>query len=289
MKLLFKYLVVAALLMGCVPEPLPLTLPQYEQKIVVGAQVIPDYLMVVGLTRSFTALSSAGNSGSGDDDLFDQILVDSALVTITSSQGIDTLFSIAPGVYASLNELEQPGGLYTLEVYDYDIDERVTATTAMQRNIPLDTVFSSADYSGDTTMYAHLEFTDPVDEDNFYLLTVFSQNPTEAALDINFFFDNGSNNLEYQEIFTDRDSNGVNFKRMIAFPNLSKNDSVVVSLANVSEDYYAFLLARSRSGNLLSDITNEPINYPSNVNDGLGFFNAYYPSLRFLQLGEGAN
>lgn len=242
--------------------------------------------MVVGLTRSFTALSSAGNSGSGSEDLFDQILVDSALVTITSSRGTDTLFSIGPGVFASLNELEQPGGIYTLEVYDYDLEESITATTAMQQNIPFDTVFSSMNIDGDTTMFAHLEFTDPSEEENYYLLTVFSQNPTEAALDINLFFDNGSNNLEYQEIFTDRDSNGVKFERTIALPDLNVSDSVVVSLANVSEEYYDFLLARSRSGNLLSDITNEPINYPSNVENGLGFFNAYYPSLRFLQLGE---
>ena len=60
----------------------------------------------------------------------------------------------------------------------------------------------------------------------------------------------------------------------------------LILLSNISEGYYQFLKSRERSGNLLSDITNEPVNYPSNVNNGLGYFNTHYPSIRFFDLKE---
>ena len=61
-------------------------------------------------------------------------------------------------------------------------------------------------------------------------------------------------------------------------------DSLMILLSNISEGYYSFLMSRERSGNFLAEATNEPINYPSNVENGLGYFNTHYPSLRFFDL-----
>ncbi len=285
MKNILNILFAFILLSSCQPKPLDVKLDDYEQEIVISSQIIPNYLMMVGLTKSFTVLSSAGYDGGGNSEVFDELLIDSALVTIESAFGIDTLFKISSGLYASLNKLDNPGGSYHLTVKDYDLGETVTAMSYMQENVPLDTVMPSLNIAeGDTTVDMYLSFTDPSNQTNFYVLSVYSRNSNNGGLDVNTFFVNGSNNIEYQEIIEDKNKNGEIFERSFNLKSVSIQDSLVVLLSNISEGYYNFLEARERSGNLLSDITNEPVNYPSNVNNGLGYFNTHYPSIRFFDL-----
>lgn len=287
MKNIFNILVLLFFLASCQPKPLDVKLEEYEQEIVVSSQVIPNYLMMVGLTRSFTVLSSAGYNGAGNDDLFNKVLIDSALVTIESVSGIDTLFKVSPGLYASLKELENPGGAYHLTIKDYDLNETATATSIMQENVPLDTIIPSLNINeGDTTIDIELAFTDLENQTNFFVLSVYSRNSNNGGLDVNTFFANGSNNIEYQEIIEDKGKDGEVFERSFNLESVSTQDSLMVSLSNISEGYYKFLEARERSGNLLSEITNEPVNYPSNINNGLGYFNTHYPSIRFFDLKE---
>ncbi len=273
-------------LWSCMPEPLPVELDEYEPKIVVASQVIPDYVMMVGLTKSFTVLSSAGYNGGGDSAFFESILVDSALVTIESASGTDTLIKLAPGLYASINELENPGGNYHLKVYDYDLKESVIASSTMLQNVPIDTIIPKLLKDGeDFSVDINVEFKDVKNEDNFYVMSVFSKNALlTPALDVNSFFNNGSNKIEYQELFDDRKMDGKTISKDLTINYVDPTDSLVVTLSNISEGYYSFLKSRERSGNLLSEITNEPINYPSNVNNGLGYFNTHYPSIRFIDL-----
>lgn len=287
MKKIFYILVSVIGLIACQPEPLDVKLPEYEPQIVVASQVIPDYLMVIGLTRSFTVLSSTGIDGEGNEDVFESLLVDSALVTVESADGVDTLFKLSDGLYASLKELQNPGGSYILKVTDYDLNESIVATSTMLDNVPFDTVAPSYKVAaGDTDVYVGLKFKDLPNINNHYVLSIYSRNTNEEALDVNVFFDNGSNRIEYQELIEDRNIDGQEIIRNIKLPEVSLADSLMVSLSNISEGYYSFLKSRERSGNLLSEITNEPINYPTNVVGGLGYFNTHYPSIQFFDLSE---
>ena len=47
-----------------------------------------------------------------------------------------------------------------------------------------------------------------------------------------------------------------------------------------------YLNLRKKSENLFSQITQEPINYPSNVQGGYGFFNTHIPDVRFFLLNN---
>lgn len=285
MKGLIKIFVCVLILVACQPKPLDVKLDDYEPQVVVSSQVIPDYLMVVGLTRSFTVLSNAGFDGEGDTNTFDQVLIDSALVTIESSAGIDTLVKLSAGLYASINELETPGGNYFLNVTDYDLEKSVSASSVMLQNVPFDTVYPRLIIENeDTSIDVFSEFTDVPNQDNFYVLSIYSRNSNAEGLDVNMFFENGSNKLEYQELIEDKNNDGDKIGRIINLGDVSVQDSLMVSLSNISEGYYSFLKSRDRSGNLLSEITNEPINYPSNINGGLGYFNTHYPAIRFFDL-----
>ena len=153
MKNILKGICVLTLVLSCRPKPIDVELDEYEPEIVVASQIVPDYVMMVGLTRSFTVLSNAGYEGGGDSATFVNVLIDSALVTVESASGIDTLFMISPGLFASVNKLENPGGAYHLKVVDYDMNKTATATSIMQHNVPLDTVIPSLNVQeGDTTI-----------------------------------------------------------------------------------------------------------------------------------------
>ena len=286
MKVLFKILCVAIILWSCRPEPLDVKLDEYEPQVVVSSQVIPNYLMVVGLTRSFTILSSAGFNGGGGNATFENLLIDSALVTISSLNGTDTLFKLSPGLFVSLKELAMPGGAYNLKVVDYGLGKTITANSTMLQNVPLDTVIPTLNLEEeeDTSINLMISFIDPKEIENFYVLSVYSRNSNTAVLDINMFFENGSNKLEYQELIKDRISDSDTIKRAFTLKNVKTSDSLMVSLSNISEGYYSFLKSRERSGSLLSEITNEPINYPTNINGGYGYFNTHNPSFRFFDL-----
>lgn len=275
------------LVISCRPEPIEVELNKYEPQIVVASQVVPNYVMMIGLTRSFTVLSNAGYQGAGDSATFADLLIDSALVTIESQGGVDTLFLVSPGLYGSLKKLENSGGAYHLKVIDYDLNQTATAISIMKENVALNSVITSLNVEdGDTSININLDFKDVANESNFYVLSVYSRNSNKGVLDVNNFFDNGSNNIEYQELIEDKNKDGNIFEREINLKSVSTKDSLMVLLSNISEGYYDFLESRERSGNFLSEITNEPVNYPSNVNNGIGYFNTHYPSIRFFDLKD---
>lgn len=279
--------IVLFLLMSCRPKPIDIKLDVYEPDIVVASQIVPNYVMMVGLTRSFTVLSNAGYDSEGDAETFSDLLIDSALVTVMSESGIDTLYMLSPGLFSSVNKLEKTGGSYYLRVVDYDLNKVAAATSTMQENVPLNEVVPSLHIEkGDTTIDIDLNFKDISNQSNFYVLSVYSRNSNKVGLDINAFFKNGSNNIEYQELINDKGQNGNIIKRSFNLSSISPNDSLMVLLSNISEGYFRFLESRDRSGNPLSEITKEPVNYPSNINNGLGFFNTHYPSIRFFDLKE---
>ena len=104
MKNICFIIIALFLLLSCRPKPLDIKLDTYEPEIVVASQIVPNYLMMVGLTRSFTVLSNAGYDSNGDAEIFSNLLIDSALVTVMSESGIDTLYMVSPGLFASLNK-----------------------------------------------------------------------------------------------------------------------------------------------------------------------------------------
>ena len=63
-------------------------------------------------------------------------------------------------------------------------------------------------------------------------------------------------------------------------------DSIAVILSHVTKGYFEFLNAFKKSGALINQLTGEPINYPTNVNNGYGYFNAYFPTTRIYDLNK---
>ena len=78
----------------------------------------------------------------------------------------------------------------------------------------------------------------------------------------------------------------MDFKIDIELELAGATDSVAIALSNISESYYEFLKKREKGGNVFTELTNEPINYPSNVKGGFGFFNTHFPDVEYFDLNE---
>jgi hypothetical protein len=57
-----------------------------------------------------------------------------------------------------------------------------------------------------------------------------------------------------------------------------------VSISNISWEYYEFMELRMDNRFSFVEYLSEPVNYPSNVVGGKGFFNLYLPDFRIFVL-----
>ena len=92
----------------------------------------------------------------------------------------------------------------------------------------------------------------------------------------------------YTELLDDQqfDGNTVDLSFRVLLGGYDKGDSLFVSMANISQEYYDFLELRKEQENELFDGLNEPFNFPSNVENGLGFFHMHVQDARIRVLDE---
>lgn len=274
---------------ACVPKPIDIDVDPAEPEIVIASQVIPNRAMVVAVTRSFSALAiDVENGDSVSNDFISDLLVEHAKVTVSFAGVTEELFRLAPGIYASINTLQFPNELYALHVYDSTTGKTVTSNTLMLPYIGFDSLVPIVDRTvGDTSIQLEYTITDPPG-DNWYVINVVKQGDanSSAGIDINSFFSAGLNVITQTRLISDQEFSGETISEKFDLFEVNAEDSIVVTISNVSREYFDYLQASERAQGLLSSITQEPINRPTNVQDGLGFFNAHFPDIRYFDLKE---
>lgn len=294
MRYLKKYfahicsLTLALTLIGCVPQPIDIDLDPAPPEIVVASQVIPDQIMFVLLTRSFSALAIDTEQDSVTAGFLEDLFVERARVTVRYRNRTDTLFHLGNGVYASLWTLQFGGESYTLHVHDSLTGKEVSATTTMQPFIGFDTLYPviEGDDEDNPSLYMDITLTDPPGR-NWYAVNIVRRNDANQSsnIDLNQFFSGGQAAYTQVVLLSDQSFSGAQHReRILLDENFERDDSITVSISNVSEGYFKYLEAFQRSQGLLSSVTQEPINRPSNVEGGFGFFNAHYPDIRVFDL-----
>ena len=58
---------------------------------------------------------------------------------------------------------------------------------------------------------------------------------------------------------------------------LSPRDTLIVQVARIDEGYFKYLQTYKRTGYLINQLTGEPINLPTNIQTGYGYFAIYKP------------
>ena len=277
--------VLGILAAGCDLVDLPIEVEPVPSRLVVSSVMGPDQSLLVTVSRSFSALS-ATDVDSLSSDFIGRLMVDSAGVFLRYEGGSDTLSHVfdIPGLYGGFFPDLEPYQLLDLTVRDSLTGETVTATTELLPPITFETVSltEEIDAQGDTTTVLAYRFVDPPGA-NYYALHAYNL-PSSSVLDSLFIddeenpvFANDEDLVFYETLITDEAFADAAIADTVRLPFVSVNDTIAVSLAHISEGYFRFLDARRRTGGLVSSLANEPVNHPTNVIGGLGFFSAHQP------------
>jgi hypothetical protein len=270
----------ALIWIGCLPEPLEVNnIPQVKPQIVVSSQIISDQSLVLLLTRTLSALEASDDSDP--QDLIDQIAVNDAVAIITGPGSIDTLLFLGNGAYGGITIPFEIGEVYTLNVTSESLGT-VKASTTVKPQITFREIEAELYYNGfnDTLAQITYSLNDP-DVANWYMLNVQEVERVDAV-------ENIINPRAFTKLVEDRSFNGGEFgEQFRVFPRDYKpGDTIAVSLSNISGEYYQFMKLRIDNRFSFVEFLGEPVNYPTNVEGGKGFFNLYIPDVRFFILEE---
>lgn len=277
MKLILAMMIIALAVAACLPEPLPVgDIPTLQPKIVVSSQIVPEQGLVVLITKSIGALDAGRDSDP--EALLAQIVINNAKVTLQSNDQIDTLVNLGDGLYGGLTFDLAAGATYTLHVVTDSLGE-VTASSQVKQQVPFQSANASV-YSNGYDSLASIDYSlnDPTGK-NYYMVNVQRFSRTQDV-----------NSLLSPRIFTrlteDTNFEGKYFQEefKVFFQDYSVGDTVAVFLSNINKDYYDFMKLRNDNRYNLADFASEPINYPTNVEGGYGFFNLYVPDVRLFVL-----
>lgn len=271
------------LLTRCIPEPLDVdVIPVVQPQIVVSTQIVPDQSLLVLLTRTFGALDASEDSDP--EELLDQIAVNDAVVTITGPDGTHTLRSLGHGGYGGLFIPFVEGETYTLDINSASLG-KVNSTTTVKSKVSFASIEASLHVNDfeDTLAEVKHNFKDKVGK-NFYMITTQQVKRSELAEQL-------LNPNAYIRLLKDTNFDGVGYGETfrVVRREFSPGDSILVSLSNISEEYYRFMELRQDNRFNFIEYLSEPINYPSNISGGKGFFNLYVPDIRLLVLEPPGN
>ena len=279
MKYLIAFFVMCVGLVGCIPEPHDLTLEEAETKLVISSQVIPNQVMIVTVSKSFGALSFSNEEDSVTQELLDQLLVTGARVTIAYNGVTDTLWSVSgvPGVYVSVNTPQYLNTQYHLEVHDPATGLSVTSDAEMLERAFLDTIYADTGVVADVPYVdMTVKFQDLVG-DNWYMVNIYSNE--NDALQQGSPFTLSDDIATETVLISDKEFSTSQIETTTRLFDWT-NDTMYVSLSNISQEYYDYLNLRKKGENFFTSVVKEPISYPSNVNGGYGYFTTHYPNTR---------
>lgn len=272
---------VALFLSSCLPDPLEVEgIPVVTPTIVVSSQIVPEESVVILLTKSFGALDASEDSDP--QTLLDQIAVTDALVLVEHGGITDTLGHLGNGIYGGVDVELVPGIDYNLRVTSVSLGT-VTATTQVKPQVQFTDVEAILypDSFDDTLAQVTYSFRDPAPENNWYMINAIKVERDDLE----------ENLLDPRDFVLLRDdalfNGGAYTETFRIFPReFSEGDTLALYLSNVSEEYYDFLQMRIDNRLNLVEFISEPLNYPTNVKGGLGFFNLNLPDVRIVFLEE---
>lgn len=277
----------AIIFFACRPEPLIITLPEEPQQVVVFSQLIPGQVITVLLTKTISSLAFSEEEGDSlTSDFVDNLLVDSAEVTITFEGETEELVQLAPGVYASINTPQRAGVEYLLEITTRE-GVKLTSRSTMLERVGFQNVTPIIKRTAeDTLVTLEYDFIDPPG-DNWYMINYYRRARVDTTtFDLNNILSAQTGIATRTILLTDKIFDNNNPSDLIDMPDVSPTDSIVVTISNINEQYHQFLDLRRRSGNFLTTLTKEPISYPTNIEGGLGFFNTHFPDVKVFDLND---
>lgn len=277
-----KTIIAAALAMfACEPEPLPIRLDVPAEQLVVSSLLIPGQGVTVALTRTFSALNADLTS---DSTLLGSLLVQEAEVLVIENH-MDTfnLQMVQAGLFVSAEINPAPGDIYGLVATDLQSGLRIEAESTVTEQVELSDAKGELIYGGrDSLVNISYSFSPHPDED-FYMINVqklsLDTSQNDLGLDINLI-----EPRTFTHLVTKTDLENEEIADEFVFivnEDFYSGDTLILSLASIGPTYYDYLEKRNNT-RFGPSFVSEPYNAPSNVENGLGFFNLHVSDNRIL-------
>ncbi|MDP1725904.1 MAG: DUF4249 family protein [Bacteroidota bacterium] len=287
MKNLYLILFFILGMMACKPKPIEIEIKQADPRLVVYSQYVNGGYLVVSLTKSFPARLPGNIIDSNGFHLDSSIFVNNAEVWLKGANLELKLEQFESGLYACENAFLNDGETYLIEVIESNRDFTMGSTQKM-KIVRFDSVAAYSSRTGtNNNTDVYYSFTNNKNEENYYVVNYFTKKERELIPekpDADYIARRMLQQNVSFDLLTDKDfANG----KIQVYKTISNNyagDTLVLGLSNISKGYFHFLEAQKRAGILFNQLTSEVINFPTNINNGYGYFNLHEPDIRILEL-----
>lgn len=267
--ILFSFVLIC-LFQSCIPEALEVkNIPKADEQWVVSSLLDGSGSVKLALTKSFGALDAGSNSSPAT--VVRQVLVPDAEVSIEYYGRKVPFASDFQGFYVS-DEIDQIFSAdYKLVVHDPKTGKTATSVTRLNPTVYFSSLKTTLEPNSiDTFMRVEYEFRDERGP-NWYAINVQKY---ERDLFASF-----TENQPYTHLIPhneEKDGEIIEDDFVAIFNGFyDPGDSVLVSLSNISKEYYDYLEIKGNRRLSVNFLT-EPFNFPTNIEGGYGFFNLHF-------------
>lgn len=271
---------------SCTPEPLDIDVPQAPVKTVLASQFYYDSIteqnaIVFTLSKSMSALDGRrptidSNGMIIDHDLF----ITGAQITVTLGNEVYPCQEGEKGMYYAFNVVLNNYSTCKVEAKDAQGKLLLNSTTIAMPEKNFTTVNITKEQQN---KYLNYTLTDNPNEQNWYLVNYFTKQKQDSGSysDPKYIARRLTEQKLDFDLYTDTDfKNGtLQVKRFLGDTGF---DTVAVAVSSITSGYHAFLTAQKKYGLLINQIKGEVINFPTNINNGLGYFTVHQPKLTIL-------
>jgi hypothetical protein len=278
-----KTFVAIALLMpliySCTPKPLEIDVPQKPGNLTISSVAFGEKSVFISAGYSVESGFNLADTSEANRKNIPGMFVDSGLVTITRLGHLpDTLRMYGPGIFGSNKIQLTPYAQYILTVRDYKKNTAASATTTYLPAPSIARLQPEVTREGDVpTVKLHIKLTDIKPGEHFFIGYSTKTNIVSAITPLMAGL--GSlQSFEARQLELLDGSKAVNGVLEHSFSvDAIEIDTLSIQVGQIDEKYYKYLDAYKRTGFLLNQISGEPINLPTNVNPGFGYFSIYTP------------
>lgn len=271
-----SHIIIAALctlIIACrKPAPLDITVPQSGKTIVVSSASPNSHTLIVAAGYTFHSALHADSVTDNQDALISKYMIDSGSATLSYDGNTELpLYRITKGVFARNDLLLQPGKSYTLTVVD-NKNNIVTKGSATYMSPPVVNHVTPVKTLRGTDTVVQLNFElDNIQPGEYYYVSYKTNSATKhtpggTKKDI-------VHNFEPKKVLLYNNKDAINNKLSKTITLSSAGtDTIDVEIAKIDGGYYKYLDAYIKTGYLVNQLTGEPVNLPSNMSNGYGYF-----------------
>lgn len=271
---------------SCTPQPLDIDIPQVPIKPVLASQFYYDTItdqnaVVFTLSKSISALDGRRPTIDSNGVIQDQgLLIGGAQITLTLGGQEYVCEEGEKGIYYAFNVQLTNYSVCKIAVKDATGNELINASTIAMPEIKFASVNLLVE---NQNKYLAYSLTDNVQEQNWYLVNYFTKQKQDSGSysDPKYIAKRLTEQKLDFDLYTDADfKNGeLQVKRYLGQTGV---DTIAVAISSITQGYFQFLSAQKKYGLLVNQLKGEVINFPTNINQGLGYFTIHQPKLSIL-------